>query len=52
MLESGEIHPLSVQKNLHRKLQLFCTTGAVALWSKIKIKKPKRYSSAPISNVE
>jgi hypothetical protein len=31
MLESGENHPQSAQKNLRRKLQLFCTTRSVAL---------------------
>jgi hypothetical protein len=37
MLESGEIHLKSAQKkNLRRKLQLFSTTGSVALWSEAK----------------
>jgi hypothetical protein len=35
--ESEEMHPQSAQKIMHRKLQLFCVTGSVALWSKTKI---------------
>jgi predicted ATP-dependent endonuclease of OLD family len=38
MLESGEIRLKSAQKNLRRKLQLFSTTGSVALWSETKLK--------------
>jgi hypothetical protein len=37
MLESGEIRLQSAQKNLRRKLQLFSTTGSVALWSETKL---------------
>jgi hypothetical protein len=38
MLESGEIRPQSAKKILRRKLQLFSTTGSVALWSETKYK--------------
>jgi hypothetical protein len=42
MLGSGEKYVLKVRqkkkkKNLRRKLQLFSTTGSVALWSQTKL---------------
>jgi hypothetical protein len=36
ILESGEIRRQCAQKNLRRKLQLFSTTGSVALRSETK----------------
>jgi hypothetical protein len=38
MLESEEKHFQSEQKDVCHKLQLFCTTGTVALWSLVRDK--------------
>jgi hypothetical protein len=37
MSESRDIHSKSLQKDLRRKLQIFCITGSVALWSETEI---------------